>query len=186
MKGKIRVIAGQWRGRKLQVPNKLGLRPTPARVRETLFNWLAIDLPGSRCLDLFAGSGILGIEAASRGAKQVVFVEKEYDIVQNLRQQVAPLACHNLKILCTDAMRFLKGTPENFDLVFLDPPYGDHLLTPCCIQLEQGGWLTSEALIYVEVARRLKEPAFPSSWQIIRRLLAGQVMALLAIRHPDR
>lgn len=182
MKGKIRIIAGQWRGRKLSVPNKPGLRPTPDRVRETLFNWLTLCLPGSRCLDLFAGSGALGIEAASRGAKQVLLVEKERDIVQNLKQQVATFAADNLAILCTDARRFLEGAPSTFDIVFLDPPFGQDLLEPCCTLLEQRGWLSPHAHIYLEMERHLGKPCLPTSWQIIRHQAAGQVVVFLATR----
>ncbi|RKZ90521.1 MAG: 16S rRNA (guanine(966)-N(2))-methyltransferase RsmD [Candidatus Parabeggiatoa sp. nov. 1] len=182
MKGKIRIIAGQWRGRKLQVPNKPGLRPTPDRVRETLFNWLAMQLPGSRCLDLFAGSGALGIEAASRGAKQVLLVEKEHDIVQGLKQQVATLAPDNIEIICADAMQFLQKTPSAFDIVFLDPPYERDLLSPCCTLLEQRGWLNPHALIYLEAERSLGIPSLPASWQVIRRQMAGQVAVFLAAR----
>ena len=175
MTGKIRIIAGQWRGRKLQVPNKPGLRPTPDRVRETLFNWLAMHLPGSRCLDLFAGSGALGLEAASRGAKQVLLVEKERGIVQGLKQQVATFAPDNVDILCADAMQFLQHPPEAFDIVFLDPPYESDLLSPCCRLLEQHGWLNPHALVYLEAERSLGIPSLPVSWQVIRHQMAGQV-----------
>lgn len=182
MKGKIRIIAGQWRGRKLQVPDKPGLRPTPNRVRETLFNWLAMHLPGSRCLDLFAGSGALGIEAASRGAKQVLLVEKERDIQQTLRQQLTTLAADNLEIISADALKFLKGTAESFDIVFLDPPFGRDLLRPCCTLLEQRNWLSPQAYIYIETERSLGEPNLPDSWQVTRRQTAGQIAVFLAER----
>jgi len=186
LKGKIRIIAGQWRGRKLQVPDKPGLRPTPDRVRETLFNWLAMQLPSSRCLDLFAGSGALGVEAASRGAKQVLLIEKERDIVQSLKQQVATFAADNLEIICADAIQFLKkNTPSAFDIVFLDPPYEPDLLSPCCTLLEQRGWLnphTHKNHIYLETKRSLGEPNLPNGWQIIRSQTAGQVAGFLAER----
>ncbi|MEN8216319.1 MAG: 16S rRNA (guanine(966)-N(2))-methyltransferase RsmD [Pseudomonadota bacterium] len=181
MKGKIRIIGGQWRGRKLQVPEKPGLRPTPNRVRETLFNWLAMDLPGSRCLDLFTGTGALGIEAASRGAKQVILVEKERDVVQGLKQQVATFA-PDIEILCADALQFLKGTPETFDIIFLAPPYGHDLLRPTCPLLEEGGWLSPHALIYLETERRFGEPSLPATWQVIRRQKVGQVAGFLVVR----
>ncbi len=177
MKGKIRIIAGEWRGRKLQVPDKPGLRPTPDRVRETLFNWLNMHLPGSHCLDLFAGSGALGIEAASRGAKQVLLVEKERDIVQGLRQQLATFA-PDIKILCADALKFLKETPETFDIVFLDPPFGHNLVPACCTLL--GNCLSPQSLIYIETERSLGEPDLPTSWQIIRQKMVGQVAVFLA------
>jgi 16S rRNA (guanine966-N2)-methyltransferase len=177
--GTVRIIAGQWRGRKLKVPNQTGLRPTPNRIRETLFNWLAIDLPGSRCLDLFAGSGALGIEAASRGAKQVVLIEKQRDIVQSLRQQVTSFAADNVTILSNDAIKFLKKKTDSFDIVFLDPPYGSNLLNSCCTLLQQGGWLNPQALIYLETDTSLAKPNLPESWQIIRQKNAGQVAAYL-------
>jgi len=182
MNGKIRIIGGQWRGRKLIVPDKPGLRPTPNRVRETLFNWLTMHLPGSSCLDLFAGTGALGIEAASRGAEKVQLVEKERDIVQSLRQQVAKLAIDNLKVMDTNALTFLKGAASTFDIVFLDPPFGSDLLTPCCTLLEQRGWLNPNAHIYLESERRFGKPSLPATWQIIRRQTAGQVVVFLVAR----
>jgi 16S rRNA (guanine966-N2)-methyltransferase len=182
MKGKVRIIAGQWRGRKLQVPDKPGLRPTPNRVRETLFNWISTQIPDSRCLDLFAGSGALGIEAASRGAKQVLLVEKEREVVQGLRQQMATFVPNKLEIIGADALKFLKGTPDIFDIIFLAPPFGHDLLRPCCPLLEQGGWLSPHALIYLETEHRLGEPNLPASWQVIRRQTVGQVAGFLAVR----
>ncbi len=182
MNGKIRIIGGQWRGRKLQVPDKQGLRPTPNRVRETLFNWLASHLPGSYCLDLFAGSGALGIEAASRGAKQVVLVEQERDIVQSLKHQTKTFAdANNLEIICADALKFLQQTPATrFDIVFLDPPFERDLLEPCCNLLEQNGWLKPHAYIYIETDRQIKTVNFPNiAWQIIRQQTAGQVRFFL-------
>jgi len=179
MSGKIRIIAGQWRGRKIEVPDKQGLRPTPNRVRETLFNWLAMYLPGSHCLDLFTGSGALGIEAASRGAKEVLLVEKNHDIVQNLRQQKFIFSNNNLDILHADALQFLKGTPKAFDIVFLDPPFGQELLLPACRLLEEGGWLSPQALIYLETESDFGNLNLPRSWQIIRQKKVGQVNVFL-------
>ena len=179
MSGKIRIIAGQWRGRKIEVPDKQGLRPTPNRVRETLFNWLAMYLPGSHCLDLFTGSGALGIEAASRGAKEVLLVEKNHDIVQNLKPQKFIFSNQNLNILHADALQFLKGTPKAFDIVFLDPPFGQELLLPACCLLEDGGWLSPQALIYLETESDFGNLNLPSSWQIIRQKKVGQVNVFL-------
>jgi 16S rRNA (guanine966-N2)-methyltransferase len=183
MSGKIRIIAGEWRGRKLEVPDKQGLRPTPNRLRETLFNWLAMYLPGSRCLDLFAGSGALGIEAASRGAKEVLLIEKDYDIVQVLKQQLLSFKAYNkINILHTDAIHFLKSSPRAFDIIFLDPPFGQYLLNPSCHLLEESGWLSSQALIYLETESNLRELSLPTGWQIIRQKKAGQVTVFLAKR----
>ncbi len=182
MSGKIRIIAGEWRGRKIEVPDKQGLRPTPNRVRETLFNWLAMYLPGSHCLDLFTGSGALGIEAASRGAKEVLLIEKNQEIVKNLKQQKFIFSNHNLNILHADALEFLKSTPKAFDIVFLDPPFGQDLLLPACRLLEKGDWLTPQALIYLETERDFDNLNLPHSWQIIRQKKLGQVNVFLVER----
>ncbi len=175
---KIRIIAGQWRGRKLSVLDKPGLRPTPNRVRETLFNWLTPHLPGSKCLDLFAGSGALGIEAASRGAKRVLLVEKEFDIVQNLRQQITALNSKNIEIKHIDAIKLLqKCTPETFDIVFLDPPFEQNLLISSCNLLAP--WLSQSAHIYLETDKNID--TLPSNWQIIRKQKVGQVLGILLV-----
>ncbi|OQW93091.1 MAG: 16S rRNA (guanine(966)-N(2))-methyltransferase RsmD [Beggiatoa sp. IS2] len=183
MSGQIRIIGGQWRRRKLPVPNVTGLRPTPDRVRETVFNWLTNDLPNSRCLDLFAGTGALGIEAASRGAKSVLLVEKKFPVYQQLIQQCTQLAAEQIEVICMDALQFLKGTAPPFDIVFLDPPFGQNLLQPCCILLEQKQWLNTPAFIYLEAERTLKQPVLPATWQIIRQQQAGQVVFSLALRN---
>ena len=183
MSGKVRIIAGQWRGRKLTVPAKPGLRPTPDRVRETLFNWLNQYLPGSYCLDLFAGSGALGLEAASRGAQYVLLVEKDRDIVHNLQQQLAVLAANQVKIICANALKFLQQPPPlAFNILFLDPPFGQNLLAPSCTFLEQPGWLQTTAFIYLEAEHHLGTPILPIGWQIIRTQAAGQVVGWLIKR----
>lgn len=181
MNGQIRIIGGQWRGRKLPVPNATGLRPTPNRVRETLFNWLTYYLPNSCCLDLFAGSGALGIEAASRGAKQVLLVEKKVALYQHLVKQCTQLPATQVTIICTDALRFLKGVARPFDIVFLDPPFGQNLLAPCCQLLAQGAWLNTPAYIYLEVESTLKRPVLPETWQVVRQQCIGQVAFFLVL-----
>jgi 16S rRNA (guanine966-N2)-methyltransferase len=182
MNGKVRIIGGQWRGRKLRVLDKPGLRPTQDRMRETLFNWLAMHLPGSRCLDLFAGSGALGIEAASRGAKQVILVEKEREVVRNLNQHIATLGADNLEVIHADVIRFLKSPSSAFDIVFLDPPFKHDLVSPCCTLLEQGGWIAPQTYIYLEEEVCLGQPTLPTTWQVIRRQTAGQVAGFLVQR----
>ncbi len=180
MKGTVRIIAGQWRGRKLRVLNKPGLRPTPDRVRETLFNWLALPLSRSYCLDLFAGSGALGLEAASRGAQQVLLVEKDRDVVHNLQHQLTQLTADNVKIIRADVVKFLDRTPSDaFNIIFLDPPFNSHLLTKTCTLLAQHGWLHPEAFVYLKTERRLGIPVLPNGWQIIRQQIVGQVISLL-------
>jgi 16S rRNA (guanine966-N2)-methyltransferase len=175
MRGQIRIIGGQWRGRKLAVPNIVGLRPTPDRIRETVFNWLTNYLPNSHCLDLFAGTGALGIEAASRGAKNVLLVEKNPKLYQQLVQQCTLLATEQIEVICANALQFLNGIPHSFDIVFLDPPFGQNLLQPCCALLEQKHWLNTPATIYLEAEHTLTQPILPATWQIIRQQQAGQV-----------
>ena len=159
------------------------MRPTPDRVRETLFNWLSQYLPGSYCLDLFAGSGALGLEAASRDAQYVLLVEKDREIVQNLQQQLVMLASNQVKIICANALKFLQQSPPlTFNIIFLDPPFGQHLLTPSCTLLEQLGWLQATAFIYLEAEHHLGIPHLPAGWQIIRQQTAGQVVGWLIKR----
>lgn len=185
MRGQIRIIGGQWRRRKLLVSDVTSLRPTPDRVRETVFNWLANYLPNSHCLDLFAGTGALGIEAASRGAKSVWLIEKNRFIYQQLIQQCKQLAAKQIEVICADALQFLKGTVQPFDIVFLDPPFGQNLLQPCCTLLEQKQWLNTPAFIYLEAEHTLKQPVLPATWQIIRQQQAGQIIFFLALRESS-
>lgn len=178
---KIRIIAGQWKGRKLSVLEKPGLRPTPNRVRETLFNWLTPYLPGSKCLDLFSGSGALGIEAASRDAKKVLLIEKESDIVQNLQQQIITLKSKNIEIRHIDAIKFLQKKPiDKFDIVFLDPPFGQNILGTCYNLLQP--WLNQSAHIYIETDNNI-ETDIPDNWQIIRQQKAGKVLGILIVNN---
>ena len=159
-----------------------GLRPTPDRVRETLFNWLQWDITGLRCLDFFAGSGALAFEAVSRGAASALMVEQDRRVVQRLQQHSRELAADRLSVRQFDALKFLSGPPEPFDLVFLDPPFGNDLLGPLCQVLEQGGWLTPQAFIYCESEARLGEPAIPPNWQWLKAKQSGDVGYRLARR----
>ena len=183
MRGKVRIIGGEWRGRKLAVPEKQGLRPSPDRVRETLFNWLNWQVPASRCLDLFAGTGALGVEAASRGAKQVILVEKDREIAEGLRQQLAPFASAKVQVIQADALQYLKKSPiEPFNIVFLDPPFQQNLLAPCCELLETMDWLAPNALIYLEAETELQALILPVNWKLIKQQRAGQVASYLVQR----
>ncbi|MFZ1493864.1 MAG: 16S rRNA (guanine(966)-N(2))-methyltransferase RsmD [Candidatus Competibacter denitrificans] len=177
----LRVIAGQWRGRRLHFPDLPGLRPTPDRVRETLFNWLAPVLPGARCLDLFAGSGALGIEALSRGAAGVVFVEQQLAAVKSLRANLLQLAARDARVECAEALAWLRQASTPFEIVLLDPPFGHNLLEPACVALEQGGWLAATAWIYLETETGLR-PMLPSNWGLHREKTAGAVTYRLARR----
>lgn len=122
--GEVRIIGGIWKRSKLPVPAVEGLRPTPDRVRETLFNWLGQDLSGLQCVDLFAGSGALGLEAASRGAASVVMVERDRSLVRALGQHVQRLGAHQVQVVHADAVSWVQGAPKGWDVVFLDPPFG--------------------------------------------------------------
>ncbi|WP_109123997.1 16S rRNA (guanine(966)-N(2))-methyltransferase RsmD [Dyella sp. C11] len=172
--GRIRIIGGHLRNSRLDVPDLPGLRPTPERVRETLFNWLAPVISGARCLDLCAGTGALGIEALSRGAASVLFVERDAKAAQALRENLSRLKVQGGQVAATDAQVYLQGTAEPFGLVFLDPPFAHDLWTPLAQRLEQGGWLTPSAWIYVESPRD-GAPQLPVNWQPHREGTAGDV-----------
>ncbi len=150
MQGKVRIIAGKWRSRKLDVISVDGLRPTPDRARETLFNWLMPYIEGAACLDLFAGTGALGFEALSRGAASVVMVEKNNAVMNNLKKQAQKLKAHGLEIVAGDAIAWLSGCRKAFDIVFLDPPYNTELLSTSLEKLFACGCLKSTSLIYLE------------------------------------
>lgn len=172
----VRIIGGHYRGRRLSVPSVLGLRPTADRVRETLFNWLTPVIAGSRCLDLFAGTGALGFEAASRGAEQVWLLDRSAKVIQQLEQHCQTLGATNVQIIQADAVDWLnKPAPVAFDLVFLDPPFTAELLVPCCHRLATTGWLKRDAWIYLEASSHAPWPELPSQWQFYRQKEAGQV-----------
>jgi len=176
----LRIIGGEWRGRKLTFPDVEGLRPTTDRVRETLFNWLQPVIQGARCLDLFAGSGALGMEALSRGAAVVQFIDRERRAVQSLKENLALLRSTRGEVLQVDALSYLRGEARPFDVVFLDPPFRQGLLQPCLEQLCQGGWLAEHGRIYIEVEQEGGEPEMPEGWEMVRRKQAGQVIYGLA------
>ena len=155
--GQIRIIGGLWRGRKLPVPDSAGLRPTTDRVRETLFNWLAPDIQGARCLDCFAGSGALGLEALSRHAASATLLELERPVAQQLEKNLTTLGCKTGRVINTNTLQFLAQNGEPHDLVFIDPPLADN------------------ALIYVESEVEHGLPPVPVSWQLHREKIAGQV-----------
>ncbi len=182
--GIIRIIGGQWRGRKLKVPDVVNLRPTPDRVRETVFNWLAPHIAGSYCLDLFAGSGALGFEALSRGASHVVMTDDSPIVIQLLQEELQLFKAENADIYRARAPLQLKPPAHPFTIVFLDPPYGDNLLLPCCFYLEANGFLAEEAYIYLEARETLDEKNLPAHWQLLKSKRAGQVAYHLIKRKP--
>jgi 16S rRNA (guanine966-N2)-methyltransferase len=172
--GRIRIIGGRLRNSRLEVPELPGLRPTPERVRETLFNWLAPVIGGVQALDLCAGTGALGIEALSRGAGRVQFVERDARAAQALRANLARLKAEGGTVALADAAAFLDGPATPFGLVLLDPPFDAQLWTPLAQRLEAGGWLAPGAWVYVESPRGL-EPALPPNWNLHREGRAGEV-----------
>ncbi|HHM06167.1 MAG TPA: 16S rRNA (guanine(966)-N(2))-methyltransferase RsmD [Gammaproteobacteria bacterium] len=172
---RLRIIGGRWRGRILRFAPVPGLRPTPDRVRETLFNWLQADLPGARCLDLFAGSGVLGFEALSRGAAAVTLVERDVRAVRVLRDQARMLEAEGAAIVRAVAQDFLRGAPRPFDIVFLDPPYAGQVLPRCIALLHRGAWLAPCAWVYLECSGRAPLPELPPPWRVYRSRRAGEV-----------
>jgi RNA methyltransferase, RsmD family len=170
----LRIIGGTWRSRRVSFPDVEGLRPSPDRVRETLFNWLAPIIQGARCLDLYAGSGALGLEALSRGAAEVVFVDTDRRVIVQLEQNFKLLGAHGASVVQADALAFLQRPPRPFDVVFLDPPFRRDLL-PACLEKLGAGWLASGARVYVENEAELGEPPLPPDWELLRSKQAGQV-----------
>jgi 16S rRNA (guanine966-N2)-methyltransferase len=177
---RVRIIAGVWRSRLISFPSVAGLRPSPDRVRETLFNWLGQSLDGLTCLDLFAGSGALGFEALSRGATSVVMVERNPLALKALRENAKVLNAANATIVGGDALEFARGTESRFDLIFVDPPYAMRLqvaaLTAIRRLLSEGG------RAYVE-----SDEAFsaPPGWSVVKSARAGKVHSCILKREPD-
>jgi 16S rRNA (guanine966-N2)-methyltransferase len=178
----LRIVAGQWRGRRIPFVAVPGLRPTPDRVRETLFNWLQRDVVGARCLDLYAGTGALGFEALSRGAASSTFVERDPIAARTLGDVAQLLNTAAARVLRTDALHYLATPAEPYDLVFLDPPFALGALNELCTLLETRGWLAPIAWIYLEQAAGDALPALPANWRMIKDTRAGEVRALLARR----
>jgi 16S rRNA (guanine966-N2)-methyltransferase len=172
----VRIIGGSWRGRRVAFPDLPGLRPTPDRVRETLFNWLQHSIAGTRCLDLFAGSGALGLEALSRGARETVFVEQAEPAARNLREQLARLGAGSRATLqMMGATRFLAQSAQPFDIVFLDPPFGKDALTPLVAAIDSKRWVLAGSLVYLESERSAGPPNLPAHWELLKSKSAGEV-----------
>lgn len=188
-RSQLRIIAGQWRGRKLSFTPERGLRPTSDRIRETLFNWLGADIQGARCLDLFAGSGALGLEALSRGAAFCDFVDTSPAVLSQISSHLATLAAQsNAACHRQPAQRFLENVTESaakpWDIVFIDPPFGDRLVEPCCTFLAINRLLEEGALVYVETGANEDSALFPSNWQLHREKKSGGVRYRLFIVGP--
>lgn len=172
----IRIIGGEWRSRKLTVPDAPGLRPTPDRVRETLFNWLAPYIGGARVLDAFTGSGALFLEALSRGASSGIALDLNTEAINNLRRNLELLDCDSAEVLRADALQYLSNTAERgFDIVLLDPPFHQDLLLTACQLLESNNWLNERAWIYTESEQAPSSLGVPNTWRLHREKHTGQV-----------
>lgn len=174
--GQLRIIGGEWRSRRLSFPDAPGLRPTPDRVRETLFNWLAPYIEGARVLDPFAGSGALFLEALSRGASIGLALDANPVAISSLREHLGTLRCSVGRTQAGDALRYLEAQPaEAFDVVFLDPPFHQQLLVPACTLLEERGWLANDAWVYTESETPPSTLGLPGNWRLHREKKTGQV-----------
>lgn len=180
----LRIIGGRWRGRKIPVIETQGLRPTPNRVRETLFNWLMPDIAEARVLDLFAGSGALGLEALSRGAAEATFVENSAPAVTQLKKTLATFKAEQAIVIQRQAEDWLQQNHSTgqFDIVFLDPPFASALLPALLVQLENSLCLAPRCLIYVETDAELEAENSPVTWHMHRHKKAGRVFYYLFIR----
>ena len=178
----LRIIAGRWRGRKIKFVDQDDLRPTPDRVRETLFNWLQSDVPDAVCLDLYAGSGALGFEAASRGARQVTLVDSSKQACQVIEKNITNLQSTDMRVVVSDALDYLESSETKFDVVFLDPPYKSDILSRVFMILEQEQCLSEHAKIYVEHDAKQSLPELPINWHVLKNKTAGQVSYCLIDR----
>jgi len=181
--GFIRLISGKWRGKKLPVINKEGLRPTTDRTKETLFNWLMHDIRDANCLDCFSGSGSLAFEALSRFANHALLLERDKTVSQQLQENLTALHIDNAQVIQTDSISYLQQTAnQTFDVVFVDPPFNQNLVTPCCEALEKNGYLTDNALIYVEIESKATQVTLPANWKLLKEKSTGQVSYSLYTR----
>ena len=172
----LRIIGGEWRSRRLSFPDAPGLRPTPDRVRETLFNWLAPYVAGAKVLDPFAGSGALFLEAMSRGAAMGQALDSSNIAVSSLREHLGTLRCSVGQVQTADALRYLETQPAiAFDLVFLDPPFNQNLLPATCALLEERQWLADEAWVYTESEAPPSSLGLPGNWRLHREQKSGRV-----------
>jgi len=173
---KLRIIAGEWRSRQLPIPNVQGLRPTPDKVRETLFNWISYSIPGAVCGDFFCGSGALGLEALSRGAKHAIFVDNSRVVIQQMTDNLATLKAENADVMAQNAAVYLDtATPTPLDIVFLDPPFRKGWLAQIVPLLEKG-WLAKRALVYIEMEKEAALPILPAHWSLMKEKTAGQLV----------
>jgi len=184
-RGRLRIVAGIWRSRVLEIADVEGLRPTSERIRETLFNWLTPTLAGARCLDLFAGTGVLGLEALSRGAVAAVFVESSKIAIATLRRNVVSLADSCSVIHAGAATEYIAASvADRFDFVFLDTPFADDSLAELCRLIDESELLAANSNVYLEQDRARPEPDLPDGWKILKSKVAGNVRYTLAAVGP--
>jgi len=184
-RGRLRIVAGIWRSRVLEIADVEGLRPTSERIRETLFNWLTPRMAGARCLDLFAGTGALGLEALSRGAASTVFVENSKIAITTLRRNVASLDASGAVIHAGSATEYIDAAgAERFDIVFLDPPFADDNLAELCRLIDESELAATNANVYLEQDRARPEPDLPDGWTVLKSKVAGNVRYTLAAVGP--
>ena len=182
-KQQIRIIAGKWRSRLVTFPDVVGLRPTGDRIRETLFNWLAPNITGSRCLDLFSGSGALCFEALSRGAEHCLALEQHPQAAACLAENKARLDAPGLTITRKDSLTYLQQRPDKpFDIVFVDPPFDLNLITDVCNLLEKNDWVANGGAIYCELSTQQNNFTPPANWQVVRNKVTSGVNYLLFSR----
>ena len=180
--GSVRIIGGEWRSRRLSFPDADGLRPTADRVRETLFNWLQLSVPAARVLDLFAGSGALAFEAASRGASRVLMVERNGAVAASLRANRDKLGAETMQIVQADAQAWLDqkaAAAGPFDIVFMDPPFAESMHESMLQALAKAACLAPGALIYLETPAALEATMIPENWRVAKRKRAGAVFSTL-------
>ncbi|MDT9587235.1 MAG: 16S rRNA (guanine(966)-N(2))-methyltransferase RsmD [Candidatus Arsenophonus melophagi] len=183
--GQIRIIGGKWRGRKLPVYNSIDLRPTTNRIRETVFNWLMPVIREARCLDCFAGSGALAIEALSRNAASATLIELKRPIVKLLVAILNQLQAENVQVINSNTLNYLAHSSTVYDVIFLDPSFRKNLLQKTASLLEENGWLTKNCWIYVEAEAEANLATLPKNWQLHRKKVAGKVSYSLYNRHES-
>lgn len=182
-KNKIRIIGGEWRGHHINIPDVAGLRPTTDRIRETVFNWLQQAIIDATCLDLFSGSGGLGFEAASRGARSIDMIDKSDIVIKHLWIMKEKLNANNINIYNQDAIKKLKSTPNQYDIIFIDPPFHQNLITTCIQLIYKNQILKRNGLLYIEMESNHEIPNLPENWSFKHKKTAGQVEYCLITTH---
>ncbi len=184
-KNQLRIIGGEWRGRKLPFTTSAGLRPTPDQVRETLFNWLQPIIAGAHCIDLYSGSGALGFEAISRGAASVIMLDNQNHVTRQLHDNALTLKCRQATIVNQSALNYLAHPASHtLHIAFIDPPYQKGMVEPSCRLLEENNWLAPGAMIYLEAEKELSTLPVPDNWEILRSKKSGHLRFHLLQRHP--